>query len=168
METNPIDSMLPIIVEAVQSWRGENMASSLTQQVHSTLDKEAKQIVLKLLGFDKDYSGYKLDHCNGRSGNSTAGDYIAKVQSDAVRDWLASVAMPELTDEERETIKASVRREYVSRFRRELLQLSSAKAVADAKGLVNKISESLTIDSYIKLRDLISSKEESNEQPASP
>tara|TARA_B100001559_G_scaffold166459_1_gene139498 strand:- start:7678 stop:8169 length:492 start_codon:yes stop_codon:yes gene_type:complete len=163
METNPIDSMLPIIVEAVQSWRGKNMASSLTQQVHSTLDKEAKQIVLKLLGFDTNYSSYMLDHCNGRSGNSTAGDYIAGVQKEAVRNWLASVPMPELTDEERTTLSASMRQEYISKFRREVLQQANNKAIADAKELVNKISESLTIDSYVKLRDLISSKEESNE-----
>lgn len=153
--SNPIDSLLPFIASAITEWKLKNTEQRIKETVTSQLDKEAKQIVLKLLGFDSNYSSYKLDHCNGRAGNSTAGDFIRNAQAAAIKDWLTTVAMPSLTPEDEKNLRASMQQEYASHFRRHALQLAKEKAQADAKVLIEQISQSMQVDNYAKLLAMI-------------
>jgi len=45
--------------------------------VKKLFDQGVEQVILKLMGFEKDWDGrWKVDNCNGRSGNSVIGDDI--------------------------------------------------------------------------------------------
>ena len=111
--------------------------------------------MLKLLGFEEGYGKYQLDHCNGRSGESSAGDFLRRTQADAIKNWLSNVAMPSLSPEEEKMLRESMQREYSSRFRTQALQSAKQQAEADAKELIQQISKSMQADNYAKLLHLI-------------
>ena len=88
--------MLPLLAEAVDDWRKENSTANLKARVKTLLDNNSQEIILKLLGFNNHRGRWELDHCNNRSGDSAAGDFIRKTQSEAVNEWLTTVCLPEL------------------------------------------------------------------------
>lgn len=62
-----------VLVKHTGSYTPEKIVANVIKQ----LDKDREQFVYKLMGFDKDYgNNWKVDHCNGRSGNSPVGDAI--------------------------------------------------------------------------------------------
>lgn len=78
---NPLNDMLGVVLQAVSDWRAKNTESALKTRVHELLDRNSKEITMKLLGFDSRYvKQWELDHCNGRAGESAAGDYLKRVQ----------------------------------------------------------------------------------------
>lgn len=156
MTNNPVDDLLPVIAEAVEQWRTANDPVTIKSKVKRELDESSKEIMVKLLGFSRDYRGYSLDHCNGRSGNSPAGDFIIQAQAEAVKEWLSTVAMPVLTEAEKETLETSCRKHYVDYFRRSLIEQVRKKAQSDAAELINLISQSNNFDKYQELLKLIS------------
>ena len=156
MANNPVDDLLPVIAEAVEQWRTANDPATINSKVKRELDKSSKEIMIKLLGFSGDYRGYSLDHCNGRSGNSPAGDFVIQAQAEAVRGWLRTVAMPELTEAEKKTMEASCHAHYAEQFKRSLNEQVRTKAKSDATELINQISQSNNLGKYQELLKLIS------------
>jgi len=158
--TNPIDDLLPELATAVEHWRAINTPQQMHKQIHARLDKERDTIVLKLLGFDASYGGFSLDHCNGRAGDSAAGDFLRKAQSEAIQDWLSTVVMPTLTDERRETILKSMVQHYESLFREGLKKAIAAKASEDIKAVMDAVAKSNNIDKYLRVLGLIGADQE--------
>lgn len=153
--THPLDELLPIIGAALESWKAKNTPQQLTQSIHARLDKQANDIVLKLLGFNSEYSSYRLDHCNGRSGNSAAGDYLLEQQRAAVRSWLESVGMPVLSEEQRQALAADMQKHYLSRLTQELKTCVGQRAMQDAQVLAERVCKPLQVESYAQLMQLI-------------
>lgn len=158
--TNPIDDLLPEVAASVEKWRGNNTPQQLERQIFSRLDKERDQIVLKLLGFAPEYGGYQLDHCNGRSGNSAAGEFLVKAQSEAIKNWLSTTVMPTLTEDRRETILKSMSQHYESLFREGLKKAIAEKATADIKAVMDAVAKSNNIDKYLRVLGLIGADQE--------
>lgn len=152
---NPVDDLLPEIAAAVEKWRGTNTPQKLRDDIFRRLDKERDVIVLKLLGFDSSYGGFQLDHCNGRGGNSTAGDFLKAAQSEAIKEWLSRTTLPVLTDERRESILRSCSQHYESLFREGLKKAIAEKAKADIDAVMVEITKSNNIDKYLKVLGLI-------------
>lgn len=155
LPANPVDELLPMLVQALETWKAKNTPALMTSQIHSRLDKARDQIVLKLLGFDNSYGGWHLDHCNGRAGNSTAGDYLAQTQAAIVKEWLSTVAMPELSQEDRDKIRNSMQDTYLKYFRDGLRNAMIAKANADIAVVMEAFSKSDAADKYLKVLGLI-------------
>lgn len=153
--SNPIDSLLPLIASAIAEWKAKNNEHLIKEKVTTQLDKEAKQIMLKLLGFKDEYGGYQLDYCNGRAGESSAGDFLRRTQADAIKTWLSTVAMPSLSPKEEGVLRGSMQKEYFYRFKAQALQSAKQQAEADAKELIQQISKSMQADNYAKLLQLI-------------
>lgn len=153
---NPLDLLIPHMLIAVQTWQEKNSPAQIEQSVHRRLDKNRDDIVLKLLGFDSNYGGhYKLDHCNGRSGESAAGRYLYEIQKEAVHAWLASTAMPKLTDEQIRVLSDSMHKEYHDLMRRRLMEAVRKKVDTDIQELMDSLGSSLTIEQHLKLLALL-------------
>lgn len=154
--SNPVDALIPAIASIIAKWRESQNESKLEKEVVSLLEKSKKEIYLKLLGFDSRYgSGYQLDHCNGRAGNSPIGEYLKNVQAKAIDDWIKNSGFPELTKAEEDSIRRSLKEEYFTRLKRNLTDHIRDKADEDLKVMLNEVTRSLNIDDFIKMRSLI-------------
>lgn len=125
----------------------ERMQSTgaIERRVRDELDKRADTVVVQLLGFDRDSgirSTWKLDHCNGRAGNSAAGDWLRERAANEIRAWLDDQAgsLPALDDDS----VASLRGEYTRVLEYELGKALRKRAEADAAAMVDEIVKSAT------------------------
>ena len=87
MTEYPMKEVIPLIEKAINEWHAKNQPEDIVEYIHKKLDKSRDEVLLKLMGFNKDtWKGdWVLDHCNNRSGNSIAGDYLKLVQQDAIK-----------------------------------------------------------------------------------
>ena len=155
---NPVDELLPAIAAAVSEWKIKNTADTIKHSVTKMLNKSSEEVVMKLLGFNNRWdSGYELDHCNGRSGNSAAGDFIRSANELAVKEWLAQVAMPTLDTKTKNRLLKAANHEYEDHLLRQVREAVRKRADADATLIINEISNSTHVDKYIKTMKLISS-----------
>lgn len=156
VQTNPVDALIPVIVQAVYEWRKENSDEKLKNRVKHMLDKSSEEIVIKLLGFKKDYAGkWELDHCNGRSGESAAGDFFRKAHAEAVQEWLAGIDMPTLSPSLKAKLQREAQREYADHLAYALQERARSQAAADANALISGITHSNQIDQYLKMHSLL-------------
>lgn len=81
-----------IMLASLDKYKEENPPEKIEADTIAKLEESRDEIIAKLLGFDNRWQrGYELDHCNGRSGNSAAGDYLVEHQRAAVQEWLSKV-----------------------------------------------------------------------------
>ena len=157
MTEDPFKEMIPLVEDAINKWHNKNQPKGIVEYIHKKLDKSRDEVLLKLMGFNKDSWGgtWALDHCNNRSGNSIAGDYLKSVQQDAINDWLSKVALPKLTKTDSDRIAASFKAEYLSRLKRAVLAYAEKKADEHARQLVDALVPTPPIDQYVRLKTLI-------------
>lgn len=123
--------------KAAQDWIKSN-EPDIERRVRALLNHHVQEIVVKLLGFDHHWGeDWELDHCNGRSGESAAGDWLRKRAGEAVDAWLdqQAQALPNLPT----SAVKSLRDEYARIFEREVRRLLSLKAVAAAQAEVERL-----------------------------
>jgi hypothetical protein len=155
MKTNSMDVLLPVIAQAVEEWRAQNSEEAINKSVKALLDKNSKEITFKLLGFKADWNGWELDHCNGRSGESSAGDFIRKAQSEAIKEWLTNVELPAISDAFKKKLQAEAKQVYTQAIEANLVQAMRAKATQDATELIKKATESNNLANYLKTYSLL-------------
>ena len=166
---NTQEELVEVINAALDSWHKANTPEAIREKVHKSLDASSKEVVLKLLGFNNRWSnGWELDHCNGRNGNSVIGEYLKKNQEQVLHEWFAKIPLPELTKTEMNNFSKSFACAYKEAFRSYITRAAVKKAEADAQALIDSLSPSKFLDNFMQLQKLITPKEESNEQPASP
>lgn len=159
MQVKPLDEVLPIILEAALEWKQEHTPEKLKAKVKQLLDQNAQTITLKLLGFNDHWGKWELDHCNGRSGNSAAGDYLRQVQQEAIQEWMQSLVIPEITPDLKQKFKKEFQAEFNSQTRSALCQEARDQAEKHAKDLVASITTSEHLGKYLQAMKLISPKE---------
>ena len=119
-------------------------SGAIERRVRDTLEERSDRVVLQLLGFELEWGGreWKVDHCNGRSGESAAGDWLRKRAGDAVRAWLddQAGALPQLP----KSAVADLRREYQQALHRALSIMLRRRAEVDAAAMVEGIVASAT------------------------
>lgn len=125
---------------AADDWLREHAHDGVIRnRVRTMLESDLQKIVAKLLGFDnRGWSrDWELDHCNGRAGESAAGQFIRKEAGAAVDAWLRSAIanMPAPTSEIRRAMQKAYRDEFESALRRHVV----AKARDDAEKQVERI-----------------------------
>lgn len=151
----PIDSILPFIAAGVADWKATHTEEHVKQSVTDMLDRERKQIVLKLLGFNESWGKWELDHCNGRAGNSAAGDFLHTVQKEAIQAWMAGNIMPILDNKTQVALQKSAQVEYNNALTQAVKRLATVQANTDAQELIKRIVASNQLDNYIKAMNLI-------------
>jgi hypothetical protein len=161
---NPLDELLGHIAVAIEKWKAENTPEKIEAVINRKLDGHADTIILKLLGFDNKWASgtWELDHCNGRAGNSSAGDFIKEHSGEAIKRWLETVAMPSPSPKVTEQLKKSCRDAYQRAFEQRLGESIRMKAQRDADALLAKVTDPTQFDNYLKTLALLEAKPESN------
>ena len=159
MSDNMNTEMIQLIDTAIDNWLAVNTPDVLTKSINKKLDEHKDEITLKLLGFDKNYGdrNWKLDHCNGRSGNSPAGEYLRDTQSVIVRQWLDSVPLPELSTTQLKKLSSDFNEVYLRALKKSLTTLVETKAKEDSHKLLKEIISTDNIENYLKTKALIQS-----------
>ncbi len=149
--------LIPLITLILREWHEVNSPEAIREQIFERLNRSRDEILLKLLGFNKDSWGdsWSLDHCNGRSGNSIAGDYLKKVQQEAVDSWLATTCLPALSETQKKQIQSSFRSEFFSTLKDEIQIAARNKAKKLALELVDKMTPIENIDAHLELLNVI-------------
>jgi hypothetical protein len=154
---NPIDKVLPLITKAVAEWQFKNDEETIRTAIHKRLDKESDQITMKLLGFNVSYGrDWELDHCNGRSGNSAAGDFIRKAQQVAIEQWLRDIPLPVMSAALKKRLHKKMNDVYESSILDKVCVMAKAKADHDLTALLETLTPSNDLENYIKTIKLIS------------
>lgn len=151
----PVDSILPHIAAAVAEWKAEHTGEKIKETVINLLNKESKQIVLKLLGFSESWGKWEVDHYNGRGGQSAAGDYLTKVQQEAIQEWLKCAVMPTLDKATKASMQKSAQQEYTYNLNRLVREYAISQAEFDAKAVIQQLVASDQVGNYLKVMALI-------------
>lgn len=151
----PLDEVLPFITQAVANWKTKNTEEVIEERVTKQLDKSCTEITLKLLGFDESWGKWDLDHCNGRGGESAAGDYLRKVQQAAIQKWLETVQLPEIPPKLKAATVAEYKSAYQNALRQVLYRLATKQAEEDAQFLIGKLVASDRLEDYLKTMKLL-------------
>lgn len=151
----PIDTILPFIAAAVAEWKAENTEESIKATVTNLLEQSRKDIVLKLLGFRESWGKWEVDHCNGRGGQSAAGDFLTKVQQGAIEEWLKTTVMPTLDKKTRDSMLKSAQSEYTYNLTKLVQKYAISQAESDAKAVIAQLVESDRVGNYLKAMALI-------------
>ena len=118
------------MTEVAQKWL-DDQKTKLESEVVQILNSRREEIVCKLLGFNKRYGNeWELDHCNGRAGQSEAGQLLASKIQPTVRAWLEQQAgkMPKLPAEAIAALKKDYVKGVLDEIRRELYSTSHQEA----------------------------------------
>lgn len=157
---HPLDALLPLVYQYMNEWHQQKSPDVLRRNIHAALDKSSREVLLKLMGFNNGWGGaWEIDHCNGRSGNSIAGEFLKKTQKEALEAWLKAVTLPTLTPKQEADILESMTKEYLSNFRSQIRKVAREKAQQDVQALVERITPAQTIDSFGQLLELLQPKD---------
>ena len=163
MEVTMIDptstELITVIDTAIDKWVQNNPPEKISKEVKSKLDKYKDEITLKLLGFDKNYGdrNWRLDHCNGRSGNSAAGDYLRATQAVAIEEWLSTLTLPVLTPSQEKALLRDSQQHYYKAMRQAVMSKLTKKVEEDSTALINSMLPTLDVESFLKAKNLIQS-----------
>jgi hypothetical protein len=154
-----MDKALSSIVSAMATWEKQNDPKTLKARVHKLLDQNAEVLLKKLLGFDNKWSGdWELDHCNGRNGESAAGDYIKKHQLEAIKEWLGQITLPEMTPAFKKKIEKDLQHAYEQEIQNGVYARVRAQADKDLNALVTQVVSSRTFEKYQQTLALLTPK----------
>lgn len=155
----PLNGILNYVLKGVMDWQAKNTEQHIKKAVHERLDKARDTIVLKLLGFNaSSFVGtWELDHCNGRAGESAAGQYLRKVQSEAIQKWLEQIEIPDvkLPGTVIAKLRRNMRNEYESKLLQNMYALALKYAEADAESMFDEITKADRLHNIQKLMDLL-------------
>lgn len=122
--------------KAAAQWLKDN-EDKIEKQISSMLDRRLEEVVAKLLGFNNSWGRWEVDNCNGRDGNSAAGDWLREKAANAVKEWLTAQAgdLPKLPAA---AIK-SLRKEYLEHFEQFAMDFLQHEAERNARELVERM-----------------------------
>lgn len=153
-----MEEVLPVINAAVETWRIKNTDAVITARVNKVLDDHSNAITMKLMGFNSSWGkDWELDHCNGRAGESAAGDFIRQTQSAAIKAWLtlAIQDMPPMATKVKARFQKDVQNEYDTLLRKAAYDYASKKADEDMTAIFASLASSSLFNKYIKTKKLL-------------
>ena len=152
---NPIEKLLPTIAEGMQEWLTKNPTAVIKETVKKHLDSKVEDTIFRLLGFKTSWGHFEVDHCNGRAGESAAGDYLREAQKEAINEWLATVQLPKLSSKAENALRREAKEIYEDALFDKIRQLAFDAAKRDADILMKDITVVNHVDNYIKLMKLV-------------
>ena len=123
---------------AAEEYIEKNPPEKVAKDTLKFLDNNRSAIQHTLLGFEPDRwnnGEFRVDHCNGRSGESAVGDYLREHQAKAINDWLKTAKLAPLD----KGAIASIQQEFQEIYRSRIQNLVKA----DAEALAQKHFEEL-------------------------
>ncbi len=136
-----LQSLVPIINGAIHEWLEKQNPQAIRKKVFDTLEAAKDEVAPKLMGFSKGSfgRGWEIDHCNGRAGESTIGDYMRKHQQEGIQQFIDQLNLVSLRPFTKAEIEG-MRRDYRGRVINKTRQAVRDKAEIDAIRLVNSLS----------------------------
>lgn len=154
-----LTNVMESIQDAFSVWIKKQTPQYIKETVRRELDKDSAEILRKLLGFDKNWNAWELDHCNGRKGESSAGDYLVKHQAAAVNEWLEQVELPKITKEMEKALQNEFIQDVHRTLARKLEIFANEFAEEEAQRLIDKYIKDFEIDSQLNLQHLLTEKD---------
>lgn len=117
----------------------ETRRESLKSDLESAIDEGLQVMLAKYLGFDNRWGKWELDHCNGRSGNTAAGDFVKAEIQKVCPDYLKKQvgALPDLP---KETI-ADLKKYYLRQLESEVKRGLNDMAVQEGRKIAKQLME---------------------------
>ena len=154
-ELNPINDLLDTVLKAINEWKSKNTEEVLTQRVHDLLDKNAKEVVLKLLGFNESWGKWEVDHCNGRAGESAVGDYLKMVKQSAINSWLAKAELPKMDKTISTAMRKELKHDYDRFLKQYLYEYARDQAIETAQEIIKSVFSTTKADAVLKVAKLL-------------
>lgn len=152
----PVNDLLGTIAQVTEEWKALNTPEAVKKKVFKQLDAVSDEVVMKLLGFDCRWDKkWEIDHCNGRAGESAAGDFIREAHNEAIKEWLGQVIMPQLTPALKKKLQKMAQDEYENYITRHIRSAVTARAEMDLKQFIQDLAETPSLEGFVKLRSLI-------------
>jgi len=128
--------------DAQQTWLDAHPPEEIECRVHELMNRNLQKIVIGLLGFEHRWDRWEVDHCNGRGGNSAAGDYLRSCASAAVDKWFRSVDLEKVKIPN--SLVKSMKQEFESKVKRDLQRMVTDAASGRATDLFEEFMGRLT------------------------
>ena len=153
-----LQSLVPIINEAIHEWLERQNPQAIRKKVFDTLEAAKDEVAPKLMGFNKGSfgRGWEIDHCNGRAGESTIGDYMRKHQQEGIQQFIDQLNLVSLRPFSKKEIE-DMRRDYRQRVINITQRAVRDKAESDAIRLVNSLSVDDLVSTIQRTQELIGS-----------
>ena len=153
-----LQSLVPIINEAIHEWLEKQNPQAIRKKVFDTLEAAKDEVAPKLMGFNKGSfgRGWEIDHCNGRAGESTIGDYMRKHQQEGIQQFIDQLNLVSLRPFTKVEIE-EMRKEYRQRVINKTREAVREKAESDAIRLVNSLSVDDLVSVIKRTQELIGS-----------
>ena len=149
---NPLDALIPTIMEAAAEWEKENTPDVIKQKVKVLLDKHHSEMFLALAGFE--YSFGKLQLKSSQK-DSPAYELIREAVQGAVKELMND--LPKLTISA--TAKKQIHSDLTAEFRylvgQEVRQQAKTYLKEEAAELINEMLKSALLEKVIKTKALI-------------
>lgn len=84
-------------VQAVSEVANDAHAEAITEQIVNDLNKQKRQVTLRLLGLEDRWGKWEVDHCNGRESPITK--YLAEGARQTIQQWINEAVAEVLTTE---------------------------------------------------------------------
>lgn len=154
-ETNPFDGIIDTYVNAIEIWKKNNPPEKIEQAVQAMLDKESQQLTVKLLGFDNRWGKWEIDHCNGRAGESAAGDYLRKTQQQAIQDWFSKMKMPQMSAALKKEMNAFAVEKYTKGLKEAITAAVQQQITQDTQRIMASMNSSDALAPYQQAMKLL-------------
>ena len=151
-----LQSLVPIINEAIHEWLEKQNPQAIRKKVFDTLEAAKDEVAPKLMGFNRGSfgRGWEIDHCNGRAGESTIGDYMRKHHQESIQQFIDQLNLVSLRPFSKKEIE-DMRRDYRERVINKTRQAVREKAEKDALQLVNQFSVDDLVTAIQRTQELI-------------
>lgn len=149
-------SLVPTINGAIHEWLQKQDPVAIRNKVFKTLEAAKDEVAPKLMGFDKGSfgRGWEIDHCNGRAGESSIGDYMKKHQAEGIQQFIDQLELTKLrpfTAAEIQRLRKEYRSIVISRTEKAV----RVRAEKDANHLVNQLSVDDLVSAIQKTQQLL-------------
>lgn len=156
---SPVDMVLAEISTAMLEWSDEQR-TVINHNVKARLNKHRDHVLMSLMGFEQDSwdSKWKVDHCNGRSGNSPIGEYLASAQKTAIEEWLDKIEMPKMTDAFKKSIEKDLQYHYEQCVKSKIYAYAQSKANKDMETILDSELAPSLLKGFMKIRSIVNPK----------
>lgn len=152
---SPVESLFADISVAMHQWHGEQ-AKTIHTTIRKRLDNHADEVLMKLMGFERGYGQeWKIDHCNGRNGNSNISDFLKTAQEATVKEWLAGIPLPTLTPAMKKSLAKQIQQIYDNELRRIVHSMAQTRAEQDLAALLKEILPTPSVAGFLKVQELV-------------
>ena len=151
-----LQSLVPIINGAIHEWLEKQNPEAIRKKVFDTLEAAKDEVAPKLMGFSKGSfgRGWEIDHCNGRAGESSIGDYMKKHQAEGIQQFIDQLELAKLRPFNATEIQ-DLRREYRDMVISRTREAVRVCAERDANHLVNQLSVDDLVSAIQKTQQLL-------------